>query len=211
MRSNLSRLVCLLFALLIVASCDDDEKRRAEIERDQKKQEAVFTKINSAWNFNTHPMNPTSQTLSTNWAEWRVFLHELGQKPKSTIGAFRSKARNLSVKARDLNNNIPIQFDRPEIKSRLAVLATKVNSLNLYINLGEIPADKVITLISDINTELVSVQDQMGEISRRAEIPKEEGEADIIKMRDTARAIPNKPASFLPPAVEMARKKQKLH
>jgi hypothetical protein len=71
------------------------------------------------------------------------------------------------------------------------VLTTKINSLNLYINLNDIPDQDVIALISDINIELTSLQVQMGEIVRKSQIPKEEGEADMIRMLDTARAIPN--------------------
>jgi hypothetical protein len=150
-------------------------------------------------NFNTQPANAASQSLSVSWTAWRVLLNELSQKPKSTIGAFRSKAKTLSLKARDLNTNIPAQFDRPEIKSRIAVLLTKINALNLFINVADIPDQKVIATISDINTELSALQMQMGEIVRRSQIPKEEGEADMIRMLDTARAIPNTPKPVVAP------------
>ena len=177
----------------MLASCNDDETRKVENARDLKKKEAVFANIDKTWNFNTQPTNATSQSLSVSWPAWRIFLGELSQKPKSTIGAFRAKAKVLTKKAADLQSTIPAQFNRPEIKSRIAVLQTKVNALNLYINLSEIPDKKVVAAISDINTELISLQMQMGEIVRRSQIPTEEGEADMIRMMDTARAIPNIP------------------
>lgn len=190
MKNNLLT-ICILLAL---ASCSDDAaKREAENARDQKKKESIFVAINKSWNFNAQPINPVSQQLAAAWGEWRIFLNELSQKPQSTIGAFRKKARTLSEKARDLNNNIPGQFNKPEIKSRVAVLTTKVNSLNLYINLDEIPEKKVTTLIAEINSELTSLQSQMSEIIRKSQIPKEEGEADMIRMLDTTRAIPDNP------------------
>jgi hypothetical protein len=40
---------------------------------------------------------------------------------------------------------------------------------------------------------LASLGRQMDEIVRRSEIPKEEGESDMIRMLDTARAIPPTP------------------
>jgi hypothetical protein len=187
------RFVCLLFAFLILLSCTDDKKREIENARDLKKKEAVFSSINSAWNFNTGPANPTSAKLFSSWNEWRILLNELGQKPKSTIGAFRNKAKTLSLKAKDLDKTIPHQFGRPEIKSRIAVLQTKINALNLFINLDDIPSQKVLAMIADINTELSALQMQMAEIVRRSEIPKEEGEADMLRMLDTARAIPSTP------------------
>lgn len=195
------RFIYAVFTLLLLASCQDDEKRQAEIAREEKKKDAVFANINNAWNFNTAPANETSANLFSVWNEWRILLNEMGQKPKSTIGAFRNKAKALSAKSKDLDKSIPVPFNRPEIKSRIAVLKTKINALNLFINLNDIPDKKVIALISDINTELSALQLQMGEIVRRSQIPKEEGEADMLRMLDTARAIPNtpKPGPLTPP------------
>jgi hypothetical protein len=181
----------LIFALV---SCNNnDEKRNLENARDLKKKELVFANIQKAWNFNARPDNPTAGSLAVSWAEWRIFLGELSQKPTSTIGAFRKKAKTLSLKAKDLNNHIPMVFNKPEIKARIAVLSTKINSLNLFVNVDAIPDAKVIALISEINIELASLQMQMDEIVRKSKIPKEEGESDMLKMLDTSRAIPDKP------------------
>ncbi|HEY0091947.1 MAG TPA: hypothetical protein VGB43_05610, partial [Flavobacterium sp.] len=152
-----------------------------------------FNRIDKAWSFNSQPTNPTSQTLVSNWPQWRVLLDELGGKPQSTIGAFRKKAKILSQKAKDLGGSIPVAYNKPEIKSRIAVLQTKINSLNLFINLNDIPDQKIIGLIKEINIELASLQQQMAEIVRKTHIPKEEGESDMIRMLDTSRAIPNVP------------------
>lgn len=181
----------ILFLLLMLVSCKDDlAKRNAENAKDIKKKEIIFDNINKGWNFNTQPANATSQSLTNTWTEWRVFLDELSQKPKSTIGAFQKKAKTLSKRAVELGINIPFPYNKPEIKSRIAVLTTKINSLNLYINLDEIPDQKVTTLVTEINIELASLQSQLDEIVRKNLIPKEEGESDLIKMLDTARAIP---------------------
>lgn len=181
----------ILFSILLLTSCKDDAaKRAAENAKDLKKKEIIFANINKGWNFNAQPANPTSQSLTNTWAEWRVFLGELSHQPKSTIGAFQQKAKTLSKKVADLNNNIPSPYNKPEIKSRIAVLATKINSLDLYINLDEIPDQKVIVLVNEINVELASLQSQLDEIVRKSLIPKEEGESDLVKMLDTSRAIP---------------------
>lgn len=130
-----------------------------------------------------------------NWSELRLFVTELNQKPKSSIGAFQKKAKVLSTKAAELNKNIPFAFNKPEVKARIAVIMTKMNSINLFINLQEIPDQKVVALIADSNVEIASLYSQMNEIVRKSEIPKEEGESDMIRMLDTARAIPTKPAT----------------
>jgi hypothetical protein len=59
--------------------------------------------------------------------------------------------------------------------------------------LNQIPDVKVVKLIGDINLEIEYLQLQLEEIVKRSQIPKEEGEPDFVKMRDTTRAIPNTP------------------
>ena len=184
----------ILFFIVFIISCkNNDEIRIAENLKASKKKEVVFANINKGWVFNTQPSNETSQALTTNWTEWRIFLDELSKKPNSTIGAFQQKAKNLSKKALDLKTKIPTRFNGPAIKTRITVLITKVNSLDLYINLTQIPDAKVLMLIGEINTQIQSLQTQMDEITRRSLIKTEEGESDLIKMMDTTRAIKENP------------------
>ena len=184
----------LLLFLIFLSSCQEDPKVRAlKQEKETQKREAIFANINNGWNFISQPVNGTSQELTINWAEWRVFLNELGQKPKSSIGAFQQKAKTLSKRAVELNNNIPIKYNLPEIKSRIAVITTKVNAINLYIHLNQIPDKKIVLLVQEINKELASMQWQLDEIKRKSEIKMEDGEGDMRLMLDTARAVPTNP------------------
>lgn len=190
------KIFCLLFGAVLLVSCQhDEEKRLTEQKKDAQKKELIFNNINKGWNFNTPPLNPKAQVLVNNWTELRMFVSELNQKPKSSIGAFQKKAKVLSTKAADLNKNIPFTFNKPEVKARIAVIMTKMNSINLFINLQEIPDQKIIALIADSNLEIASLYSQMNEIVRKSEIPKEEGESDMIRILDTARAIPTKPVT----------------
>lgn len=186
-----------IFAFLLVfglTSCkNDNEKRQEEAKKDIKKKELIFSIIDKAWVFNAKPLNSTSQANTVSWKEWGSFLAEFDQKPKKTIGAFQKKSKELSKKAMALNNLIPVEFDKPQIKARIAILITKVRMLDLYIHLSDIPEQKVIALIPEINTELASLQNQMDKIVIKSKIPLEEGESELRKMLDTTRAIPNNP------------------
>ena len=146
----------LLFIIICTSliSCSDESKRLAEIERDQKKKEEVYNTIQKAWQFNAQPLNATSQSLVSDWKEWRDLLNELSQKPQSSIGAFRTKSKTLSKKVELLANKVPIKYSIPEVRSRISVLTTKINSLDLYMNLDNIPSQKVILSIKGINEEL---------------------------------------------------------
>lgn len=194
------KLAYFLFLILVMYSCkNDNQKRLAENEKQAQKREVIFSNINKGWVFNTNPINATSQAKIASWNEWRLFMAELDQKPKKTIGAFQKKSRELSKKVTALNDNIPPEFSKPQIKSRISTLITKVRLLDLFIHLDNIPDKKVILLVSEINSELVSFQNQMDKIVQKSQIPLEEGESELMKMKDTARAIPNvKPDPNLP-------------
>jgi hypothetical protein len=98
-----------------------------------------------------------------------------------------------------LNDFTPVEFNKPQIKARISTLVTKVRMLDLFIHLNDIPDQKVLVLVGEINEELVSLQNQMDKIVQKSKIPLEEGESDLLKMLDTARAIPNvKPDPNLP-------------
>lgn len=188
-------------SLLLLVSCRDEDEQRLATLKDAKKKEQIFKNIDQGWHFTTPTLNPKTQAMVAGWGELRQFTTELSQKPKSSIGAFQKKAKELSKKAIELNNHIPSKFNKPEVRSRISVLVTKVNSVNLFINLQDIPDEKVVAIVSDINVELASLYRQLDEIIRKSDIPKEQGEADMIRMLDTARAIPTTKNNTSPPKI----------
>ncbi|MFM7018437.1 hypothetical protein [Flavobacterium sp.] len=183
---------CTLLITLLLVSCQNENKELIVAQqKDAQKREVVFSAIERGWVFDISPLEGTTQAKINNWVEWRNFLTEINQKPKSTIGAFQKKAAVLSKKAMELELTVPAEFNKQQIKSRISVIITKVKSLDLYIHLRQIPEQKVIKLVNDLNTEIDYFQLQMEEIVKRSQIPVEEGEQDLIKMKDTSRAIPN--------------------
>ncbi|MFT7395745.1 MAG: hypothetical protein ACI96G_000477 [Flavobacterium sp.] len=196
------KIIPFLFLLISLCSCkDDNQKRIAENEKDAKKKEVIFSNIKKGWVFYDTPINTTAEESVATWNELRLFLAELAQKPKKTIGAFQQKATAISKKAMALNENLPIQFDKPQIKSRISTLITKVRLLDLYIHLDAISDKKVVHLIAEINNELASLQRQMDKIVEKSKIPVEEGESELMKMMDDSRAIPNNNQTMIDPNI----------
>lgn len=188
MKKELISLVALFF--LILGCKNDDNQRAIEQEKDIKKKELVFENINKDWNFNVPNLNPQAQVLVNNWTEWRLFKEDINRKPKSSIGAFQQKSKSLSKKVADLSLAIPPQIATAAVKSRISVLTTQIKMLELYMNLQQIPYEKVKLLAPEINLGIASLNAQFEEIIRKQQIPLEEGESDMIRMLDTARAIP---------------------
>lgn len=185
-------LLYLVFFMLVLASCQNDNATLIiEQQKEAKKKEVIFNNINRGWVFNIAPVEPITQSRINSWMEWRNFLTEINQKPKSTIGAFQKKSKALSVKVMDLNNTIPLEFNKPQVKARIAVVTTKIKSLDLFIHLNQIPDAKVVKLVGEINMEVEYLQLQMEEIVKRSLIPREDGEPDILSMKDSTRAVPS--------------------
>lgn len=194
------KLSYFLFLIILLSSCkNDDQKRIAENEKDAQKKEVIFSNIDKGWVFYDTPINTTSEASMATWNEFRLFLAELAIKPKKTIGAFQQKSTAISKKVMALNENIPYQFDKPQIKSRISTLITKVRLLDLYIHLDDIPDKKVIQIIAEVNNELSSLQRQMDKITEKSKIPVEAGESELMKMMDASRAIPNTPTTATDP------------
>jgi hypothetical protein len=81
------------------------------------------------------PINTTAEESVATWNELRLFLLNW-LKTKRTIGAFQQKQQLSLKKAMALNENLPIQFDKPQIKSRISTLITstiaRVHSFRCY-------------------------------------------------------------------------------
>ena len=190
MKYKLSYFLCLI---VLFASCkNDDQKRIAENAKDAKKKEVIFENIKKGWEFYDEPINEATEEGVKTWSELRLFIQELAQKPKKTISAYQHKAKAISKKALALRNNVPELFNKPQIKSRISVLITKVRLLDMFIHLDDIPDKKVVQLVGEINKELATLQRQMDILTEKSKIPEEQGEDEMRRMLlDSARAIPN--------------------
>lgn len=171
---------CVLVLVLFTSCKDENENHEIEITRALKERELVFSNINKTWAFTPRTLTPESQNIATNWNEWRLFTAELYQKPKGTIGAFKQKTRSLAQKTEVLQSTIPEKLNKPQIKSRLSALITKIKALQSFMNFDRIPQQKVLDLITDLNLEVNAFQDQIEEIVRRGNIQLEEGEQEML-------------------------------
>lgn len=191
MKNKLSYFLCFVI-LFTACNKEANQQRIAENAKDAKKKEIIFNNIKKGWEFYDEPINEATEESIKTWNDLRAFMQELGQKPKKTIAAFQHKSAAISKKAMALKNNIPELFNKPQIKSRISVLITKVRLLDMFIHLDNIPDKKVVQLVGEINKELATLQRQMDILTEKSKIPVEEGEDEMRRMLlDSARAILN--------------------
>lgn len=189
-------LVLLLVAGMNISCKDDDLKRVAEQERYQQKRSQVLTNISRTWKFREMQLSPRSQELVQDWAQWRLFFSELSNTPTRTIEAFQKKSKDLTRKADDLFQTLPEDMQIVELRSRFLVLLNYFRSLEMFVNLDEIPEQKVMLLIQEINQQLSSIKLQMEEMHRKKDIKMEDGEAEMLRLLDTSRAVKEIPKNL---------------
>lgn len=183
----LKLIIPCLFSILLF-SCEEDPKiRQAEVLKAQKYNDSIVKIISNNWKFEVPQPSPRARQMTAGWNEWQQFKNELAQKPAASLEAYRQKTKILAEKADQLKNNIPPAFDKPQVRSRVGVLITKVRSLYTYIHLDVAQDKKVISLINGITQETMSIQNQFDEIIRFTEIPKEMGEEEMLRALDTLR------------------------
>lgn len=176
----------LVLALGLMA-CKNDSQQQLEAQKIAKKNEVVFKNISKMWQFNFPNARPEVKSILNGWNEWRQFEIELSQKPKSTLSAFKMKIKNVSSKADTLVISIPLEYNKPQILSRITTLNTKLKSLETFMNLEVIPQQKVAKLIPEINEEISGLYNQWNEIVIKKAIPKEIGEELMLQALDTTR------------------------
>ena len=182
--------ILLLFGLSVaLLSCEDDDKRRiAETQRTQKQNDSILKVISANWKFDVPAPDPKVAQRINSWNEWAQFNKELRQKPAGNAkNAYLQKTKTLVKRADLIKNNIPEFFNKPQVRSRMGVLITRIKSLYTYMNIETIPAKKVITIIGEITHEMTALQDQLDEIVRLSEIPREQGEEEMLRALDTVR------------------------
>lgn len=183
----------LLFSLVVLLfSCQDKEAIRKENAlKAAQKTEETYNAISKSWRFYNTGFSPEALQATEVWMEWNSFITELQQKPQTDIGAFQKKTKKLVEKAEALSTTIPPVFNKIQIQSRIDVLITKFKMLNTYIHLDDIPVEKVLQMIDEINTDLASIVSRMETILEKSRILQEEGENEMLRMmNDSLRQQP---------------------
>ena len=176
-----------IIVFFVITGCSNNQKQNELSEKNAQKSAAVFLAISKKWDFTFPKTSSSIQTTLNNWNEWMQFQKELEQKPKTTLLAFQMKISNVSLKSDSLSLTVPERFNIPQVRSRLVALKTKINALDTYLHLQEIPEKRVFKLIENINSEIKGVYSQLDEILIKQAIPREIGEDDMIKALDTSR------------------------
>lgn len=178
--------VFIFLISLLFISCNEDNNQ-IDNEKVIAKNKQTFNLVNSIWNLKTPVLSSAAQNEVASWNAWQQFVIEINQKPKSNLTAFQLKTKNISSKIDSLQFSIPETFDKPQVRSRITSLNTKIKMLDTFIHLTDVPQHKIKELIPEINSEIAALVSQWEEIIIKRSIPKEVGEDYMMQALDTTR------------------------
>lgn len=186
-----------LFILIIFAgfiSCKEDKPTPIE-KTTSISNDSIAKIIHSKWNFKSPKYSDDVYYVLNNWNEWRTMINHLENKPAGNITDYLKKTSDLVTMINSLPNSVPENFNNPAVISRINLLLTHAQNLEMLLELNPVPHKEVTPLLNHIQKDISSISNQFQEIITKNKIPKEVGEdavrvsVDTVK-RATLNAIP---------------------
>lgn len=151
----------------------------------ERHQDSLVRNIHELWKFKISVKNSAVNQKLGNWEEWRHFVNELTIAPELSISHLQHKAKNLVENVGKLRENIPELYDQNQTISRIALLETHVQNLDMHLEFEPIDQTEITKLLENIQKSTNSLLYQFDEFEIKAKIPKEEGENQAIQSIDT--------------------------
>lgn len=151
----------------------------------ERHQDSLVRNIHEHWKFKVSVKNSAVNQKLGNWEEWRHFVNELTIAPELSISHLQHKAKNLVENVGKLRENIPELYDQNQTISRIALLETYVQNLDMHLEFEPIDQTEITKLLENIQKSTNSLLYQFDEFEIKAKIPKEEGENQAIQSIDT--------------------------
>lgn len=151
----------------------------------ERHQDSLVRNIHEHWKFKVSVKNSAVNQKLGNWEEWRHFVNELTIAPELSISHLQHKAKNLVENVGKLRENIPELYDQNQTISRIALLETHVQNLDMHLEFEPIDQTEITKLLENIQKSTNSLLYQFDEFEIKAKIPKEEGENQAIQSIDT--------------------------
>lgn len=151
----------------------------------ERHQDSLVRNIHEHWKFKISVKNSAVNQKLGNWEEWRHFVNELTIAPELSISHLQHKAKNLVENVGKLRENIPELYDQNQTISRIALLETHVQNLDMHLEFEPIDQTEITKLLENIQKSTNSLLYQFDEFEIKAKIPKEEGENQAIQSIDT--------------------------
>lgn len=177
--------ISILF-LALFTSCNKKNATTA-VTTSKVSQDSLVRSIHKKWQFKVIVPNNTVATKINNWDAWNNFSNELTIKPNASIISLKRKATSLVEKAAVLKTTIPEMYNKAEVKARLALLETNIQTLDMLLELEPLNVKEINSLLTAIQKNTNSVLNQFNEFEIKAKIPKETGEDQLMQTIDTVK------------------------
>lgn len=160
-----------------------------------RRQDSVFKKIQEVWSLEMPEISFKKHQELLQWKQWKEYSKIVKQPEKKSVKGYLNKVHSMLRSLEWMIEQIPENLKQKPIESRLLLLRTNIQNLEMILELNTIEVKEVQTLINKINKNTLSIVNQVEKINIRKEIPKEKGEDALLQgfdtlKRATSKAIP---------------------
>lgn len=179
--------------ILLLFACNQEPNTQKEDQKKQlAKEQETFQAIEKSWVFSASVLYTDTQNLTNGWNSWVAFRNFLAQKPKTSLQAFKEKAKTLHEKSLLLTDDIPQGIQKQEILGRVHVIQTECKNLEMYLALQQVPVKEVNYTVVQLNQAILDLENRINEMYTKSKIPLEKGELEMLqRLKDTSRAAKN--------------------
>lgn len=175
-----------LMILIALGSCQKDvileDNTESGITHD-----SLIQLLDAEWKFKAPEYSDDVFYALNNWEEWRMMINNLEKKPAKSISAYQKKVSDLLNQIESLPETLPEGFQNQAILSRINLLKTHAQTLDMLLELNPIPHKETLPYFNLIQKDIRSIANQFQEVITKKNIPIESGEEQVRISVDTVR------------------------
>lgn len=149
--------------------------------------DSLIQLLDAEWKFKAPEYSDDVFYALNNWEEWRMMINNLEKKPAKSISAYQKKVSDLLNQIESLPETLPEGFQNQAILSRINLLKTHAQTLDMLLELNPIPYKETLPYFNLIQKDIRSIANQFQEVITKKNIPIESGEEQVRISVDTVR------------------------
>src|SRR5690606_10389299 len=133
--------------------------------------DSLIQLLDAEWKFKAPEYSDDVFYALNNWEEWRMMINNLEKKPAKSISAYQKKVSDLLNQIESLPETLPEGFQNQAILSRINLLKTHAQTLDMLLELNPIPYKETLPYFNLIQKDIRSIANQFQEVITKKKYP----------------------------------------
>lgn len=165
-------IIKILFVSWLLVQCDKKPEATSTVEQSAVSGDSVLVVMKKNWKFDQIQYPAEAYAVLNNWDNWRIFFQNLQKRPTNSLRAYKEQVKMLLSDVESVESSVPEGFQNPRIFSRINVLKTHLQQLDMYLELNPLPLKDIQSLLPKIDKDIRVVIFQFKEKIEKDKLPK---------------------------------------